>query len=189
METESILEIEKNSNIFSSSYGMHITDAQEKFSAAYVKLMCAAAKINYSQPSTDNESIDLELIGKGFKGNWKKPRILVQLKCTSNYKYIDMDNQVLSFPLPLKNYNDLRESDDLPKILIVVFCPKDNREWVQYSSLHSKVRFSGYWVSIQGKPEVKNKSTVTIKVPFSQEFNNVTLLALMEQYSAKGLKI
>ncbi|EGQ8512162.1 DUF4365 domain-containing protein [Vibrio parahaemolyticus] len=89
----------------------------------------------------------------------------------------------------IKNYNDLREVDDLPKILIVVFCPKDNQEWVQHSSLQSNVRFSGYWVSLEGEPEVSNKTSVTVKVPFSQAFNNLTLIELMKQYSARGLII
>ncbi|TOJ94486.1 hypothetical protein CGI27_24440 [Vibrio parahaemolyticus] len=189
MENESLVETGQSLARLPTSYGLHLTDAQERFSSAYVKLMCAAAKINYSEPTTDNESIDIELIGRGFQGRWKKPRILAQLKCTSNYKYIDMEKQELSFPLPIKNYNDLREVDDLPKILIVVFCPKDNQEWVQHSSLQSNVRFSGYWVSLEGEPEVSNKTNVTVKVPFSQAFNNLTLIELMKQYSARGLII
>ncbi len=189
MENESLVETRQNLARLPGSYGLHITDAQERFSSAYVKLMCAAAKINYSEPTSDNESVDIELIGKGFQGRWKRPRILAQLKCTSNYKYIDMEKQELSFPLPIKNYNDLREVDDLPKILIVVFCPKDNHDWVQYSSLQSKVRFSGYWVSLEGEPAVNNKTSVIVKVPFTQAFNNLTLIELMEQYSARGLII
>ncbi|WP_422102693.1 DUF4365 domain-containing protein [Vreelandella sp.] len=189
MENESIIDSRLSMNTLPSSYGLHITDAQERFSAAYVKLMCAAAKINYSEPKTDNESVDLELIGKGFQGKWKKPRILAQLKCTSNYNYVDMVNQELSYPLSLKNYNDLRESDDLPKILIVVFCPKNHTEWVQYSALQSKIRFSGYWVSLEGAPEVNNKKTVTVKVPFAQAFNNLTLIELMKVYSARGVMV
>ena len=189
MEDESVVEAGQNLARLPAFYGLHITAAKERFSSAYVKLMCAAAKINYSEPKTDNESIDIELIGKGFQGRWKKPRILAQLKCTSNYKYIDMEKQELSFPLSKKNYDDLREVDDLPKILIVVFCPDNNQEWVQHSSLKSNVRFSGYWVSLEGEPAVSNKDNITVKVPFSQAFNNLTLIELMEQYSVRGLMI
>ncbi|AZG72576.1 DUF4365 domain-containing protein [Shewanella livingstonensis] len=189
MENESSTGFEQNLTILPSNYGLHITDAQERFSSAYVKLMCAAAKINYSESKTDNESIDIELIGKGFQGRWKKPRILAQLKCTSNYNYIDMNKQELSFPLPIKNYNDLRGIEDLPKILIVVFCPEDNNEWVQYSALQSNIRFSGYWVSLEKAPEMSNKTSVTVKIPFSQAFNNLTLIELMKQHSARGLMI
>lgn len=189
MEIEKVVDNEVVAELALTSYGLHITDAQERFSAAYVKLMCAAAKINYSEPKTDNESIDIELIGKGFNGKWKKPRVLAQLKCTSNFKYIDMENQELSFPLPLKNYNDLRETDDLPKILIVVLCPKDHFEWLEYSALQTKVRFSGYWLSLEGFPAVKNTTTVTVKIPFSQAFNNLTLIELMAEHSAKGITI
>lgn len=169
-----------------SDYGIHITAAQERFSSAYVKLMCAAAKINYSEPKTDNESIDIEFIGCNFRGKWKRPRILAQLKCTSDYTMIDMKKQELKFSLSMKNYNDLREKDDLPKILIVVFCPENNNEWVETSSLQAKVRFSGYWVSIEGFPEVSNKERVTVRVPFSQPFDNNSLIELMENYSERG---
>ncbi|WP_300358812.1 DUF4365 domain-containing protein [uncultured Pseudoalteromonas sp.] len=189
MEIEKVIDNGVVADLALTSYGLHITDAQERFSAAYVKLMCAAAKINYSEPKTDNESIDIELIGKGFSGKWKKTRVLAQLKCTSNYKYIDMEKQELSFPLSLKNYNDLRETDDLPKILIVVFCPKDHCEWIEYSALQTKVRFSGYWLSLEGLPTVENEKTVTVKIPFSQAFNNLTLIELMNYYSSKGITI
>ncbi|MEZ8274277.1 hypothetical protein AB6C54_24110 [Vibrio splendidus] len=66
-----------------SDIGMHITAAQEMFSYAYVKLMCASAKIKYSTSPVDDESVDIEFVGSGFKGKWKRPRILAQLKCTS----------------------------------------------------------------------------------------------------------
>ena len=47
-DIEKITESSVSSELLLSSYGLHITDAQERFSSAYVKLMCAAAKINYS---------------------------------------------------------------------------------------------------------------------------------------------
>ncbi|MEZ8273577.1 DUF4365 domain-containing protein [Vibrio splendidus] len=98
-----------------------------------------------------------------------------------------MKNQELVFKLPIKNYNDLREVDDLPKILIVVFCPKDHNEWVSHTCLKSEVRFSGYWTCIQGFPAVNNGTKVTVRIPFSQFFSNVSLIELMEKYSARGL--
>ncbi|WP_444886484.1 DUF4365 domain-containing protein [Microbulbifer sp. JMSA008] len=166
--------------------GLDIAAAKEQYSYAYVKAMCAAAGVNYSEMRTDNESIDIELIGSGFSGKWKRPRVLAQLKCTSRFEYFDSKMQSIRYPLSIKNYNDLRETDDLPKILIVVFCPVASNEWVQWNPISSQLRFSGYWTRLVGEPEVPNKSTISVEVPFSQPFNNVTLIDLLKNLSEGG---
>lgn len=167
--------------------GLDIAAAKERFSSAYVKAMCAAAKVNYNEPKDDDSSVDIEMVGRNFNGPWSRPRILAQLKCTSNSNYIDMKNQVLKFPLPIKNYNDLRETHDLPKILIVVYCPTDCDSWIDWSALGTKLRFSGYWLSIEGREEVTNGTSVTVEVPFKQEFNHTTLLELLNRLSERGI--
>lgn len=172
---------------YALSGGLHITDAQELFSIAYVTAVCASAGVNHSVPKIDNESVDIELIGSGFPGKWKRPRVLAQLKCTTVCGYVNSENTAINYPLSIKNYNDLRETEDLPKILIVVFCPADPKTLVEWTPLSTKMRFSGYWVNLEGLPEVSNKSTVTVKVPFSQPFNNVTLIELLNEFSERGL--
>ncbi len=174
-------------NTYVDNGGLHKTQAQEALSVAYVRAMCAAARVNISTLDVDNESNDITLVGQGFKGQWKRPKIIVQLKSTSNDKYLDIKNQVLNYPLSIKNYNDLRETDDLPKILVVLFSPIDNNEWIQWSALGSKLRFSGYWVSLAGKPEVSNKTNVTVKVPLKQAFHTDSLLSLLNYHSEKGI--
>lgn len=169
--------------------GLDIAAAKEQYSYAYVKAMCAAARVNYSEMRTDNESVDIELIGSGFSGKWSRPRILVQLKCTSRFEYIDQKMQTIRYPLSIKNYNDLRETGDLPKILVVVFCPQSSNEWVQWNPLSSQLRFSGYWTSLVGKPETPNKATISVDVPFSQPFNSVTLIELLKCLSKRGIDL
>ena len=173
---------------YATTGGLHISNAKENLSVAYVKAMCAAACVNFSTVDTDNESNDITLVGQNFNGKWKRPRLIVQLKTTSKLSYVDHDNQQLHYPLSIKNYNDLRETDDLPKILVVLLCPENNSEWVHWSALGTKIRFSAYWVDLAGKQAVPNKSTVTVQIPLEQEFNSITILELLNHHSERGVQ-
>lgn len=97
---------------------MDLSTQKEQFSIAYVKAIAAQAGLNYAIPVVDNDSIDISIIGRGFKGRIRSPQIDVQLKCTSNGVF---EEDTLKFDLKLKNYNDLRGEGCLaPRYLVVL---------------------------------------------------------------------
>jgi hypothetical protein len=64
---------------------MHITQQQEQFSNAYLKLVATVAECTLSKPEVDNDSIDFAIHAKGYNGPYGYPRIEVQLKCYQNF--------------------------------------------------------------------------------------------------------
>ena len=96
---------------------MTINDQKEAFSEAYARAIASIAGFVCSKSDFDRDSIDIS-----FKSNISPfVAIGVQLKSTSREAVV-VDNEI-HFPLPIKNYNDLRVQTILPRILVVLILP------------------------------------------------------------------
>ncbi|WP_250482544.1 DUF4365 domain-containing protein [Caballeronia sp. GACF5] len=156
---------------------MNSTNQKEQFNIAYVRVIAAQAGLNPGRLEVDNESIDLELGGKGFTGAIRNPRVQLQLKCTSQ----DMiDGDVIKFPLPRKNYDDLRETGVIcPRYLAVLLVPEQPEHWVEHHPEHMTMHNACYYLSLRDFPATTNKSTVTVNVPLAQRLTTESLRHLM----------
>jgi hypothetical protein len=113
--------------------------------------------------------------------NWctaPQPRLEVQLKATSADCRRDTH---LAFPLPVKNYDDLRRATLVPRILVILLLPADKQQWVTQSEEELIARRCAYWRSLTGQPDSPNTSSVTVPVPREQQFTAPALLDLMRR--------
>lgn len=157
---------------------------KEQFSTAYVKAVAAAAGYAVYSPSVDDDSIDMGIAGKGAAGTFRAPRLEIQLKCTAQSLY---SGDIVSFPLKLKNYNDLRAPNVLvPRILLVAIVPEEYQRWVKVREVDLILTISGYWTSLISLPQTSNTSSVHIHVPVKQRFSPATVTNLMEKISLGG---
>ena len=149
----------------------------EQFSIAYVHAIASRVGLNKAHPSVDDDSVDMILRGRGFPGKLRSPQIELQLKCTS--QDLINDDQ-LSFPLSIKNYNDLRGDDVIcPRYLIVLLVPKEIDDWLEHEDDALLLKHSCYWTSIKDHPVTSNTTSVTINIPLEQKLTCDSLLALM----------
>ena len=162
---------------------MDIAKQKEQFSKAYINAIAAQAGLNNAQPSVDDDSVDLVLIGRNFSGKIRNPHLELQLKCTSRELIKD---DVIKFPLAIKNYNDLRGEDLLcPRYLVVLLVPDNVDEWSELRNDELVLRNTCYWVSIRTLPDKNNESTVTVNIPLSQKLTMDSLLELM-RFASNG---
>jgi hypothetical protein len=100
---------------------MYINHQMEEFSKAYVHAVAAATGYKvFPSANPDNDSIDLSIGTRGDFGKIRSPRVDVQLKCWGG----ELNGNWFSFPLKIKNYEDLRHTNYMiPRILIVVIVP------------------------------------------------------------------
>ncbi|MFC5606335.1 DUF4365 domain-containing protein [Variovorax soli] len=160
---------------------MDIGKRMEQFNIAYLSAMAAQAGLNSSRPDVDDDSVDLQLAAKGWQGGkLRNPTIQLQLKCTAG---ANVAGEVIKFPLPRKNYDDLR-GDDLicPRYLVVMQVPPIEG-WIQHHPDHMSLHHTCYWVSIKDHPATDNTTSVTIDVPLSQRLTTETLKALLDKAS------
>lgn len=81
-------------------------------------------------------------------------------------------NGAFSYPLPVKNYNDLRKSTlYVPRILIVVHVPSDPAEWIVSDPDKMVVKRCAYWVSLAGAEAITNTSTVSVTIKTEHVFD------------------
>lgn len=159
---------------------MNITQRMECFSRAYIQAVAAHAGFQVSVPGVDDDSVDgiiLSRIGK-------RPRLEFQLKATG--QEVLRDDHV-AFPLPLKNYDDLRIETITPRLLIVVVMPGNKDEWLDQSEDALCLRRCAYWHSMLGQPETTNSTTVTVHLPRSQVFTPGSLVDMMERIQAGAM--
>ena len=104
---------------------MDLNARKEQFSNAFVLAVAAVTGCSAAKPAPDIDSIDWTF----SKVLPRRPRLDVQLKCTSND---DGRGDSIPFAPKRKNYDDLILVDLIcPRILVPVVVPEQIDEWIQ----------------------------------------------------------
>ena len=167
-------------------------DIEAELSYAYLHAVAARARIICRDATRleDNAGIDAMLTGNGpweDGGYLDEVDLKVQLKATTA-KPSD-DGLGLGYELKgIKRYNELRsERYCTPRILVVLFLPQDQAEWLQHGPEGLILRKCAYWASLRGASESENATSVTIKLPKSQVFSPLGIRRLMSRLSRREL--
>ena len=157
---------------------MELNQRKQYLSHAYVRAIAAVAGFAASVPEVDDDSVDLQLYSRSADGLPLRPRLDLQLKCTS--KDVIHGDQVV-YRLKRKNYDELRITQFMvPRLLVVVHIPESDEEWVSHSEKELVIRRCGYWVSLMGMPETTNKGDkVSVQLPRANVFDVAGLRGLM----------
>jgi hypothetical protein len=143
------------------------------------KRSVAGAGFSTSVPNFDRDSVDVTISAAGVM----RPRVDIQLKATKN---LSLNGNSYSYPLPIKNYSDLRALTQTPRILMVLHMPQDETQWITVTVDELVLRRAAYWVSLQGLPESENETSVTVGIPTVNVFDLEGLKHLMKM-SSKGI--
>ena len=95
----------------------------ELLSLAYIRAVAAKTGYDVTRPELDIDSVD----GTIVSSYGRRPRIDFQAKAT--YQNVARSDSI-HFPLPVKNYDDLRSDTRTPRILIVLLMPRNNADWL-----------------------------------------------------------
>ncbi len=155
--------------------GMELNQCKEQFSRAVAHAIATVAGLTTYRPDPDIESVDV-----GFGGVSElhpcRPRLEAQLKCTAQIK---VTRTHIHYRLRKKNYDELRESFMVRRVLIVMRVPEDFRQWLEVSDEQTLIRHCCYWRSLEGLP-ITNEKSVTVKIPRKQQFTPAALQAIMK---------
>lgn len=166
---------------------MDLNTQKEEFSYAYIYAVTAAAGYSFqiAPRPLDAEGVDVILTGLGASRSTRRPRLDVQIKCTSRNL---LDREIIRYPLEVKNYEELRlENPFVPRILIIILVPESQEDWLRQSQQELCLRYCGYWVSLRGLPPTQNQNTVTVQIPTQNIFNRDTLKTLMQRIESGEL--
>ncbi len=158
------------------------TKQLEEYSIAFVHAAVACAGFAFESRRIDDDSVDCSIRSRSSNGAWARPQVDVQLKCTGVPDF--GPNGDLRFPLSIKNYNDLRPDTveiRIPRLLVVVVVPSETAEWIIDGDDHSALYRSGYWVSLAGRGQTSNVSSVTVDIPKVNRWTPLAVATLMEE--------
>jgi hypothetical protein len=164
---------------------MDLNQQKEQFSNAYLRAVVATAGFGIYRPDPDEDSVDWGVAARGGKGTVRSPRVELQLKCTA----ADLpDPDSLHYTLKLKNYNDLKAANLLvPRILVVVRVPDQPDDWLRQTEDELALRHCGYWMSLRGRPDTLNETSVTMLLPRRQVFAVGSLREMMTRVGEGGV--
>ena len=157
---------------------------QEELSRAYIYAIASKAGMTFERPVNDHDSVDVKIsaIGKMTDDSiLESPSLEIQAKAT--YVHDFDENDEISYPLKIKNYNDLRKVTLTPRILVIYLMPRDEQAWLNNNHKRLKLKTCAYWVSLKNSPETDNKTAKTIKIPKTNIFNEDSLKDIMTKIS------
>lgn len=149
-------------------------DIESALSVAYVHAIAAQAGYNCGDPpGPDRDSVDIQIAAGGAM----RPKIDLQLK--ASICLADAGDS-FSYPLKVKNYNDLRIETQTPRLLVILDLPRERENWLSVSVDELIIRRAAYWRSLQGLSATDNSASVTISIPKANIFDTNALVKLME---------
>lgn len=154
----------------------------EQFSMAFIRAIIADAGCKVFISETDTDSVD----GMIMADLARRPRVEFQAKSTSADIVRD---GVVSYPLRIEDYKNLiPEGLSVPRILIVVLLPSEQDEWTDQTEDRLCLRRCAYWISLEGKPDTDNSSSITLDIPAENIFNSEQLRGMMYKLN-KGKRL
>ena len=146
---------------------------KSRLSLACIEAVASQAGYQVVEIKVDNDSVD----GTFFGDFGLRPRIDFQAKATAR-ALVKSDGQI-HYPLPKKNYDDLRIETIIPRILIIMLMPDEPDDWIEQTDEMLCVRNGIYWKSIKGENDSPNTDSVTVYIPMANVFDSHELTRMM----------
>lgn len=157
---------------------MNLNEQKQQFSTAFVRAVAAQCGLAYAVPETDDDSIDATVAKRGGGGSVRSPKLDLQLKATAGVALTPAQTH-FSYPLLLKNYDELRPTNvQVPRILVVVLVPNVLADWMDCGEAAFALRSCAYWLSLRGMASTTNASSITLQIPRTNVFAPATLEAI-----------
>jgi Domain of unknown function (DUF4365) len=161
-------------------------EQKQQFSIAYVSAIVARAGYKCQVDLVDDDSVDLRIGATGKIRDtsfFHSPSVEIQLKATSQTRILQDTH--IAFPLPKKNYEDLRKRSALPRYLVVLLVPSDIALWIEQDEERMISRGCAYYISLKGMEASENKRNLTIRLPRTNQFTVECLESIMYQASLR----
>jgi len=151
-----------------SKGGLPLSAQMEEFSYAYIHAVASSVGYELDESHTDYQSIDVSVKSAKLLENVSvpDPQIRFQLKSTTQNL---INGNSISYPLEIKNYNDLRAKTKTPRVLLLVILPDDPDEWIIHDDF-THLKTCGYFRFLRDEPETTNSTSINVTIPIDNVF-------------------
>lgn len=158
----------------------------EDVSEAYVRALCAVNGYSITKSNHDNDGYDIVIECKGQVASDSlrySPMVQVQLKA-SYAKITEHPDGSITYPLEVKNYRWLIDPKRMIPIILVVFRMHQNDSlWVEHTNDWLKITKCAYWISLRGRSDTQNTSTINVTIPATNILTQDSLKDIMLKIS------
>ncbi len=159
-------------------------NVESELSYAYLHAVAAHAGVgcDVTGRHLDNAGVDAQLTGWGpFPNGGYRQEVNINVQLKATIKEPALVGSSYSYSLDgIQRYDGLRtDAISLPRILVVLFLPKNRERWISHTDYALSLHNCAYWVSLRGAPPSSNKTQQTVYLPKNQRFDVPGLLALM----------
>ncbi|NQU25061.1 MAG: DUF4365 domain-containing protein [Candidatus Nealsonbacteria bacterium] len=163
-------------------------ETESELSYAYLHAVAAAAGMSCEVSGRHADKMGIDAMIRGTE-QFAPDSVLtdlaldVQLKATIDEQTIK-DGRISYFLKGVDRYNKLRKETVVPpRILVVLFLPRDPEEWLKWSEDELAMRKCAWWVSLRGAAATDNESGQTVYLPENQHFHSSGLRDIMTRLS------
>ena len=170
-------------------------DIESEISYAFLHAVASKAGLGcgIGTRHDDNHGIDATLTAWEVGADKDEIDIKVQLKAKKGAPINNIGH--ISYFLresaanPNKRYNELRaETKSTHRILVVLFLPDDETQWINVTAESLIIKNCAYWVSLRGAAAPAGNGTgQTVYIPETQIFNRENLKIILDKIIAKTL--
>jgi len=160
---------------------MTTENRKEEVSISYLNAVCAIQGISITHNERDEDGIDVFLKKRLIRDNGGKydAQINVQLKSSSG-NYTEYKDHY-TYPLKVKNYNDLRVPSTAKSYLFLLVLPQNEYEWIVHSIDELIIKQCMFWLDLSGMPDTGNSSSVTVHLPKAQAVSPAGLEKILRE--------
>lgn len=167
---------------------MDVEKIKEDLSICYLKAIAAVRGIALERIEHDEDSVDVFLkkiitLDNGLVFN---SQISVQLKATSSSNLYSINEDIVSYQLKVKNYNNLCTPAAMPSILGLLILPAEQDDWVQWNEEELLLKGQMYWIGLMGREKSNNAYNITVKIPKENRLNGEALEYLLKKAAEEG---
>jgi hypothetical protein len=163
-------------------------DIESELSYAYLHAVASrsGASCVVAGRHLDNRGVDALLtLWAPFEGGGPLTEVSIHVQLKATLQHGADDGASLSYFLEEpKQYDALRsETVATQRVLVVLFLPRDQGDWLHHTPEQLILRRCAYWQSLRGAPVTTNTSGVTVKLPKAQMFTPEALRGLAARLS------
>lgn len=165
---------------------------ESELSYAYLHAVAASAGVHchVAGRHADNAGVDAQLTGWGpFPDGGFRNEVDIKVQLKATIKPPAQIHDTWSYSLDgVNHYDDLRsDAYTVPRILVVLFLPPNEAEWLAHTEDALTLRRCAYWASLRGAPASRNDTAQTVYLPRTQRFDRDGLLRLLGRISRNDI--
>ncbi|WP_161492658.1 DUF4365 domain-containing protein [Pseudophaeobacter leonis] len=167
---------------------------ESELSYAYIHAVAShsGASCDIGTRHEDNAGVDAKLTAWGpFPGGGYRTEVDVKVQLKATIKPPIHKHGYLSYSLKgIPQYDDLRsEAVSIPRILVVLFLPKEKSSWLSHTKDALSLCKCAYWVSLRGAAASTNATSQTVYIPDKQKLDVSNLNNIFADISKNSVPV